>query len=64
MRVGARIEPDFARRLLAGGALLVDVRRTDDAELSRPGALRISPDEIPQHLHRLPRGSSVLLTCT
>ena len=53
-----------ARRLIAHGALLVDVRRHDDTAAPLDGALRIPPDEIPQNLVRLRRGTTILLTCT
>jgi len=61
---GVRVDADEARRLIAHGALLVDVRRHDDTAAPLDGALRIPPDEIPQNLVRLRRGTTILLTCT
>ena len=59
-----RVDADHARRLLDTGATLVDVRRKDDPALTLSGSLRIPPDEIPQRLGELPRGTPVVLACT
>ena len=59
----ARIEPQRAEELLAGGATLVDVRRLDDPAVALPGAIRISPDELPQHLGELSRDVPIVLAC-
>ena len=59
----ARIDPQRAEKLLAGGATLVDVRRLDDPAVALPGAIRISPDELPQHLGELSRDVPIVLAC-
>jgi hypothetical protein len=59
----ARIEAAAARELVARGAPLVDVRRHDDPAMTLKGALRIPPDEIPERLDDLPRGSPIVLAC-
>jgi rhodanese-related sulfurtransferase len=59
----ARIEPAAARELVERGASLVDVRRHDDPAVTLDGALRIPPDEIPERLDELPRGSPIVLAC-
>ncbi len=64
LRTGARIELGAARLLLETGALLVDVRRREDPDAPLEGALRVAPDQIPEHLGRLPRGAPVVLACT
>jgi rhodanese-related sulfurtransferase len=63
-RSSLRIEPDEARELIAGGALLVDVRRQEDEELRLDGAVRIPPDEIPGRLAELRRDTPIVLACT
>ena len=60
----ARIEPQQARELHAGGAVMIDVRRRDDPTASPPGALRIAPDMIPQQIEGLRREVPIVLACT
>ncbi len=59
-----RIEPAAVRELIAGGAVLVDVRRRDDATKSPENALRIAPDEIPGRLGEFRRDVAIVLACT
>jgi rhodanese-related sulfurtransferase len=59
-----RIESDRARELTAGGALLVDVRRDDDPAAGMPGAVRVSPDELPERLPSFPRDVPIVLACS
>jgi hypothetical protein len=59
-----RLEVELARELVAGGALLVDVRRHEDESAELEGARRIPPDEIPSVIGTLPRGSAIVLACT
>jgi hypothetical protein len=59
-----RVEPDYARGLVAGGAVLIDVRRQDDPSPALPGADRIPPDEIPGRLPGLRREVAIVLACT
>jgi rhodanese-related sulfurtransferase len=63
-RSSLRIDAEEARRLIAQGALLIDVRRHEDEELRLDGALRIPPDEIPSRLHELPRDRPIIVACT
>jgi rhodanese-related sulfurtransferase len=63
-RSSLRIDPDEARELIAGGALLVDVRRHEDQELRLDGAVRIPPNEIPDRLAELPRDRPIVVVCT
>jgi hypothetical protein len=63
-RSSLRIEGASAQRLLAGGALLVDVRRGDDGLASPDGALRITPDMIPERLELFSRQVPIVLGCT
>jgi rhodanese-related sulfurtransferase len=63
-RSSLRIQPTAARQLVADGALLVDVRRGDDALASPAGALRIAPDMVPEHLEEFARGVPIVLGCT
>ena len=60
----ARIEPDAARALISDGALLVDVRRQDDRTAKLEGALRITPDAIPEWIAELKRDVPIVLACT
>lgn len=59
-----RLEADAARELVADGALLIDVRRQEDASSRIEGARRIPPDEIPSVLAALPGGAPIVLACT
>jgi rhodanese-related sulfurtransferase len=59
-----RVDVDVVRDLVAGGALLVDVRRHDDASSRLEGARRIPPDEIPSLVGTLARDTPIVLACT
>ncbi|MGH3036551.1 MAG: rhodanese-like domain-containing protein [Gaiellaceae bacterium] len=59
-----RVDPDAAREMMAGGALVIDVRRQEDPSARLEGARRVPPDEIPSALAELPRGAPILLACT
>jgi rhodanese-related sulfurtransferase len=63
-RTSIRIEPEAARALVDAGAVVIDVRRKDDAAPSPEGSSRIPPDEIPAALSFLPRHSPIVLACT
>jgi rhodanese-related sulfurtransferase len=63
-RSSLRISPAEAQRLLAEGALLVDVRRHEEESARLPEAVRIPPDEIPARLDGLPRDRAIVLACT
>jgi rhodanese-related sulfurtransferase len=58
-----RIDPATARKLVANGALLVDVRRKDDPAVTLEGARRILPDEMPQRLDEFSRDTPIVLAC-
>ena len=58
-----RIELEEANKLASTGALLVDVRRDDDPASVLPGAVRISPDQIPARLPTFPRDAPIVLAC-
>ena len=59
-----RIAPDAARGLIGEGALLVDVRRQDDQTARLDGALRITPDAIPEWVVDARRDVPIVLACT
>jgi hypothetical protein len=59
-----RIERTAARQLIDNGALLVDVRRSDDGLDSPNGALRITPDMIPARLGAFSRQVPIVLGFT
>jgi hypothetical protein len=59
-----RIVPDAARSLIADGATLVDVRRQDDHTDKLDGALRITPDAIPEWIAEFKRDVPIVLACT
>jgi rhodanese-related sulfurtransferase len=59
-----RIAPDAARALVTDGALLIDVRRQDDDTAKLDGALRITPDVIPERIAEFPRDVPIVLACT
>jgi rhodanese-related sulfurtransferase len=59
-----RIEPQEALELTTEGAILIDVRRTDDPGAELPNALRIPPDMIPERVAGLRREVAVVLACT
>ena len=63
-RSPARIDRERARELRAAGAVVIDVRRREDASASPPGALRISPDLIPRHVETMRREVAIVLACT
>jgi rhodanese-related sulfurtransferase len=59
----ARVDAAAARELVEKGALLVDVRRRDDPAVTLEGALRISPDKIPERLAEFSRDTPIVLAC-
>jgi rhodanese-related sulfurtransferase len=63
-RSSRRIDPEEARRMIAEGAFLIDVRRNDVVDVPLEGAVQIAPDEIPQRLDELPRDRPIVLVCT
>jgi rhodanese-related sulfurtransferase len=59
-----RIDAGAAHSLVGGGAVLIDVRRKEDATDLLAGAVRVPPDEIPGFLRTLPPGVEIVLACT
>jgi hypothetical protein len=59
-----RIDPSVARQLVDAGALVIDVRRHDDAVPGVAGALKISPDLIPSRIGSFRRDTPIVLGCT
>jgi rhodanese-related sulfurtransferase len=59
-----RIAPAAARALLTDGAVLIDVRRQDDDTAWLEGALRITPDAIPEWIAEVRRDVPIVLACT
>jgi rhodanese-related sulfurtransferase len=59
-----RIEREHALELVAGGALLIDVRRQDDRSTSLPAAVRVAPDMIPGRVEGMRRDVAIVLACT
>jgi rhodanese-related sulfurtransferase len=62
--VGRRIDAEVAVRLVAEGALVLDVRRHEDRPGPLEAAVRISPDEIPGRIGEFRRGVPIVLVCT
>ncbi len=63
-RSSLRISPAEAHRLLADGAVLVDVRRHEDDSLRIANAVRMPPDEVPGRLGELQVDRAIVLACT
>jgi len=63
-RSALRLDAETVQRLLADGALLVDVRRQDDPAAPLPDSVRVAPDEVPGRLAEFPRDMPIVLACT
>jgi rhodanese-related sulfurtransferase len=63
-RSSYRVDVATTRSLLAGGALLVDVRREDDPSEALKGSIRVAPEEVPGRLPEFPRDVPIVLACT
>ena len=59
-----RLDPDSARLLVEGGAVLVDVRKSDDPGLPLPDALRVTPDGLAAAAPEFDRATPIVLACT
>jgi MFS family permease/rhodanese-related sulfurtransferase len=59
-----RIDPDSARLLVEGGAVLVDVRKSDDPGLALPDARRVTPEELGNAAPAFEPGTPIVLACT
>jgi hypothetical protein len=62
--IPVRLGPQAARRLVAAGALLVDVRQDSGSTDVLRGAARIPPEEIPGRLGAFSRVTPIVLACT
>lgn len=63
-RTPLRVDLVTARKRIAAGALLIDVRRHDDRTPTVEGAVRIPPDEIPAAVAGFDRSTPIVLACT
>ena len=63
-RSSFRLDVEMVQRLLAEGAVLVDVRRQDDPAAPLPQSVRVAPDEVPGRLPEFPRDVPIVLACT
>ncbi len=63
-RSSSRLDVETVQRLLAEGALLVDVRRQDDPAAPLAQSVRVAPDEVPGRLPEFPRDMPIVLSCT
>ncbi|MBA2440014.1 MAG: hypothetical protein H0V50_04995 [Thermoleophilaceae bacterium] len=63
-RSPARIDAARALELTGAGAVVIDVRRHDDPSASPEGALRISPDGIPERAGTMRKEVPIVLACT
>ncbi len=59
-----RVDPDSARLLVEGGALLIDVRKSDDPGLPLPHARRVTPEELGEAAPSLDKSQPLVLACT
>ncbi len=59
-----RIEPERALEMTGGGAVLLDIRRSDDPATGLAGAERVSPDELPGRVAEFPRDVPIVLACS
>src|SRR5829696_2202273 len=59
-----RIDPDSARLLVDGGALLIDVRKSEDPGLPLPHARRVTPEELAGAVPSLDTDTPLVLACT
>jgi hypothetical protein len=60
----ARIDAHAALELQDTGAVVIDVRRRDDPSPSPEGALRVSPDMIPEQAGTMRKEVAIVLACT
>ena len=59
-----RVDADSARLMVDGGALLVDVRKSDDLGNPLTGARRVTPEQLAEVAPTLDRDVPVVLACT
>ncbi len=58
------IEPQEAKKLLAAGAVLVDVRRLDEIEIAKiSGSVHIQLDTLPQNFTNLDKSKLIITHC-
>ena len=59
-----RVDADSARLLVEGGALLIDVRKSDDPGQALPEALRVTPEGLAAAAPGFDPGQPIVLACT
>src|SRR5215207_5598088 len=59
-----RVDPGSARLLVEGGALLIDVRKSDDLGEPLAGAQRVTPEELGRSAPGFDRDTPIVLACT
>ncbi|MEA2481627.1 MAG: hypothetical protein QOJ07_3549 [Thermoleophilaceae bacterium] len=59
-----RLDPEAARALVGGGALLIDVRRSDDLSLPLGRAERVQPEQLAARVGSLDPAVPIVLACT
>src|SRR3954467_4609505 len=59
-----RVDPGSARLLVEGGALLIDVRKSEDPGEPLAGAPRVTPEELGATAPGLDRDTPIVLACT
>ena len=59
-----RVDPDSARLLVEGGALLIDVRKSDDPGQALAEARRVTPEELARATPAFDRDTPIVLACT
>jgi rhodanese-related sulfurtransferase len=58
------VDPVEARRLILGGAVVLDVRSDDEWAAGRiAGSLHVPLAELPDHLDEVPAGATVVCVC-
>jgi rhodanese-related sulfurtransferase len=59
-----RVDPDSARLLVEGGALLIDVRKSNDPGQALAEARRVTPEELARAAPGFDRDIPIVLACT
>jgi len=59
-----RVDPGSARLLVEGGALLIDVRKSEDPGEPLAAARRVTPEELAAAAPSFDRGTPIVLACT
>jgi MFS family permease/rhodanese-related sulfurtransferase len=59
-----RVDPDSARLLVEGGALLIDVRKSEDPGQALANARRVTPEQLALAAPTFDPGTPIILACT